>query len=138
MCLALSSIMALVAKSTGIKDQIMKQAILFLVSFSFPFMLNYGFCASAGIYCLLPVSERENETRSILHASGMSTIAYWIGLLAADLIIYLFLTFGFAIFVWWRELFAFYDFYGEFVGETMMFGISLISFVYYVSCLFSN
>lgn len=87
---------------------------------------------------MIPVSERENETRSILHASGMSTLAYWSGLFLADMIIYSFLVSLFAIFVYWRELFAFYDFYGEFVGETMIFGVSLINFVYFISHLFSN
>lgn len=101
-------------------------------------MLNYGFCASAGIYCLIPVAERENETRSILHASGMSTLAYWSGLFLADMIIYTGLVCLFAGFVYWRELFAFYDFFGEFIGETMIFGFSLINFVYMLSHMFSN
>lgn len=102
-CLAISGIFMMFTAGVDEDDKNENQwlQVIFSATIStiFPFMLSYGFCTSAGSYALMPVSERENETRSILHTSGMSSWAYWTGLLLADIIVYLVLTVMFCIFI---------------------------------------
>lgn len=101
-------------------------------------MLNYGFCTSAGSYTLMPVSERENETRSILHSSGLTSLAYWTGLLVADMAVFIGLTALFGVFILVVQLFAFYEFFGWFMLETVIFGLSLLTFTYLLSNIFDR
>lgn len=106
------------------------------IAMVFPFMLNLGFCTSAGSYALMPVGDREHGTRSILHSSGMSTLSYWFGLFVVDYALYGILVGMFGAIILAVEIYAFHDFFGIYILETMIFGVSLISFTYFLSNIF--
>jgi len=71
----------------------------YILAMLFPVLLNFGFCATAGVFLLQPVSERQTKMKQMLTMSGMSNLYYWLGLFLADLVLLLFPFVLFFIFV---------------------------------------
>lgn len=51
--------------------------------------MNLSFACTAAVYLTTPCEEREHKTRAILNMSGLKSYVYYLGLLTADIVLYL-------------------------------------------------
>jgi hypothetical protein len=72
--------------NTENQDQIVKT----LYQIFFPFFILFSIYAFSGIYVVTTVQDREEKLRYLLNFSGMRSSAYYLGLLLAEVIIFLF------------------------------------------------
>lgn len=114
------------------------ETMQFLLGIMFPVLLNFGFCATSGIFLLQPVLERETKIKQMLLMSGMSNFFYWIGLFLADLILMLFPFALFCAFVLVTQIEGFYEEIGSLMIVILSFGSSLIPLVYLLSTCYKD
>lgn len=110
----------------------------YVIAIMFPYILNAGYATCSGIYMLMPIEERMNQTRHILKLSGLKTPAYWLGLFTADYILFLIPTFLFALLVTFSGIEIFGDSLAAFIGGMLGFGFAIISLTYFLASFFSS
>lgn len=101
-------------------------------------MINYGYLMSVAVYLIMPVTDRETKMRGLLHLSGSSILAYWLGMFLCDLLLFLIPTFFFLLMAKTFDLGVFGDAIGSLSLILFGFGISLLQLTYLVQNIFSN
>jgi hypothetical protein len=103
-----------------------------------PFLINFGYLTSAGVFLLLPMYDRENKLRTILHLNGSRIIAYWTGIFICDVLLFMLPTLLFLILVKAVNVSSLGDDIGGIFLILFGFGISLITLTYLVQYIFKN
>lgn len=117
--------------------KLMMKIINYMIALIFPYILNIGFATTSGIYMLMPIEERQRKTRHILKISGLQAIPYWLGLFAADYLLFLIPTALFGVVVGISGLQIFSDDLFAFIGGMLGFGIAIITMTYFLASFFS-
>lgn len=122
----------------GVDNETTKKVLSWLIAIMFPYLLNAGFASTTGVYMLMPIEERMNKTRHILKLGGLQTVPYWLGLLAADYLLFLIPTALFAIMVGAFNIPMFSSSMVQFIFGMLTFGFAVITFTYFISSFFDN
>ena len=116
----------------------MKEVWILITGILFSLFMLIGFCICSGIFILSPVSDRENKLRHLLNFVGMKPLAYYLGNLLADLLLFLLPTIAFMIILFPLNIKTFTHSLHLIFLIMMCFGFSLICLTYMVAFLFSN
>jgi hypothetical protein len=68
---------------------IIENTLKYFNSLYFPFTINISIMASSGLYVLNVVQDREDKLRYLLNFTGMKPLAYYLGLLLGDFLIFM-------------------------------------------------
>ena len=128
----------LVIASVGQQTDQLKTIIRDLIGYCFPFFLLLGFCTSSGIYMIISLLDKESKMRQYMFLSGMGALSYYLGLYAADFLLFLvtMLVFGGSVFIFNLNIYTSQIF--EFGLLMLSFGAVLIPFTYLFQHWFKN
>jgi hypothetical protein len=104
----------------------------FIVGFSLPFLINFGYLNSAGVFLLLPMYDRETKLRQILHLNGSRILSYWTGIFICDVLLFMLPTSLFLILIKAVNVSSLGDDIGGIFLILFGFGISIITMTYLV------
>jgi hypothetical protein len=114
-----------------------KSAIRYVLGYSLPFFINFGYVTSVAVYLMLPVTDRESQLRKLLHLNGTRGVAYWAGMFACDMLLFMIPTVVFLVLVKAMKIASFEN---DIAGLFMIlfgFGVSLIALTYLIQFIFS-
>ena len=107
-----------------------KKTMAILTAYFFPFFLLYGFCLSSGIYMIVSLLDKEKKMRQYMYLAGVGPFSYYLGLYAADFLLFCITEIIFVIFVLTLQMQAYSSSIGQFCAIMTTFGFVLIPFTY--------
>lgn len=116
------------------------EAMTLITSYLFAFFILIGFALCSGLFILSPVLDKENKLRSMLNFMGMKSLAYYLGNLFADLILFSIPTVGFILLLFPLKitLFIVNGTWAVLLAVMVSFGFALINLTYLLSFLFKS
>ena len=109
-----------------------------IVGYAFPIFCVAGILFSCGAFVVTPVADRELKLRYLLNFAGMRPLAYYLGLLLADYILYWIPITGLLLLSQLFGIKQFNDNAGPIYAILMLFGFPYMTLIYLGSYLFSK
>ena len=97
-----------------------------------------GILLSSGIFVFTPVEDRESKLRYLLNFAGMRSSSYYIGLLLADIVIFMIPQIILAILFFILKIEVIQIHFWMFWGSMFAFGWAMISFIYMINFMFDQ
>ena len=128
----------LIIAVVGQQSNYTKTIIRDFTAYFFPFLLLLGFCTSSGIYMIISLYDKEKKMRQYMFLSGVGPFSYYLGLYAADFLLFLITMsiFGGSVFLFQLKIYTSQIF--EFGLLMLSFGAVLIPFTYLFQHWFKN
>jgi hypothetical protein len=117
-----------------------EKAYTLIASYLFAFFVLIGFSLAGGIFILAIVADKENKLRHLMNFVGMKPLAYYMGNIVADFILFSIPTCGFIILLFPLDIkyFIMNGSWAVFLAVMLSFGISMITLTYLFSFMFSS
>ena len=109
-----------------------------LITILFPVLLVLGICITSGVYLITSVADRSEKLRYLLNFGGMRSIPYFLGLAAADYLIYFIPSTLFVVLVKVLNIQAFEESAGYFFISLITFGLGFVNLSNLIGFSFSN
>ena len=128
----------LIIAAVGQQSEYTKTIIRDFTAWIFPFLLVLGFCTSSGIYMIISLFDKEKKMRQYMFLSGVGPFSYYLGLYAADFLLFLITmsVFGGSVFLFQLKIYQSQML--EFLCLMISFGAVLIPFTYLFQHWFKN
>jgi hypothetical protein len=104
----------------------------------FPLLVAFSMLLSGGLYVVTTVKDREDKLRYLLNFTGISSTAYYLGIFAADLILFIVPTSAIMILSLVLQVDTFTQNMWALSLVFMQFALSFIPLSYFVAFLFSK
>lgn len=127
-----------VGKMTGGGKAQSSETFKLVLEFAFPLLIPFGFVLGSGLYCITCVRDKELGLRYLLNFAGMNPVAYYIGLLGAEMVIFCVPCLLLILFSFLTNLDSFTNHAGTMLTTMVIFGFPFIAMNQLISFVFDK
>lgn len=127
-----------IGKMTGGGSASNSSTFNIILQTAFPLLIPIGFILGSGLYCITCVRDKELGLRYLLNFAGMNPIAYYIGLLCAEMVIFTIPCILLILFSFLTNLDKFTNHAGVIFFTLVIFGVPFIGLNQLISFLFDK